>query len=359
MPSPQKHRIILHLDLDAFFAACEERENPALKGKPVVVGADPKGGKGRGVVSTCSYEARKFGIRSGMPISIAWHKCPSPPCIYVPVNFKLYGAVSDKIMSIARKYADVFELGGIDECYLDVSKSAKNFIEAVEIARQIKEKIKQKEKLTCSIGIGPNKLIAKIASDFQKPDGLTVVGPAAVARFLRQLDVRKLRFVGPKTEAALKERDIETIGQLKNVPKFALVEWFGKSHGEYLYQASRGIDTNPLIEHWEAKSIGREWTFERDTSDKQLLFKTLEELAKGVYEQFKSEDFKSFKTVTVKVRYKWFETHTHQKSLKEPNDELKPIIENAKKLLDSYLTGDKIRLIGVRVSHLEKKQEKK
>ena len=262
-------------------------------------------------------------------------------------------------MSIARKYADVFELGGIDECYLDVSKSAKNFIEAVEIARQIKEKIKQKEKLTCSIGIGPNKLIAKIASDFQKPDGLTVVGPAAVARFLRQLDVRKLRFVGPKTEAALKERDIETIGQLKNVPKFALVEWFGKSHGEYLYQASRGIDTNPLIEHWEAKSIGREWTFERDTSDKQLLFKTLEELAKGVYEQFKSEDFKSFKTVTVKVRYKWFETHTHQKSLKEPNDELKPIIENAKKLLDSYLTGDKIRLIGVRVSHLEKKQEKK
>jgi nucleotidyltransferase/DNA polymerase involved in DNA repair len=355
MPSPQKQRIILHLDLDAFFAACEERENPSLKGKPVVVGADPKNGKGRGVVSTCSYEARKFGIRSGMPISIAWRKCPSPPCVYLPVNFKLYGAVSDKIMSIARKYADVFEQGGIDECYLDVSKSAKHFDQAAAIARQIKEEIKQNEKLTCSIGIGPNKLIAKIASDFQKPDGLTVVGPAAVSRFLRPLEVRKLRFVGPKTEAALKEREIATIGQLKHAPKFALVEWFGKSHGEYLYRASRGIDDSQLIEHWESKSIGREWTFEKDTADKQLLFKTLEELAKDVHEQFKSEDFKSFKTVTVKVRYKWFETHTHQKSLKEPNDELKAIIENAKELAEPYLKGEKIRLIGVRVSHLEKK----
>jgi len=367
-------RIILHIDMDAFFVSAEQRENSALKGRPVVVGADPKSGRGRGVVSTCSYEARKFGIRSGMPISIAWRKCPAPQCVYLPVNFRLYEEVSGKIMSIIRKYADAFEPGGIDECYLDVSKRAKNFDQAAKMAKEIKEEIRQKEKLTCSIGIGPNKLIAKIASDFQKPDGLTVVGPAAVSRFLKPLDVRKLQGVGPKTEAALKSYEISTIGQLRQAPKFALIEWFGRAYGNYLYQASRGIDNSPLVETWESKSIGREWTFEHDTSDKALLFKTLEELAKDVYEQFVDENFASFKTVTIKVRYKWFETHTRQRTLEEPSGELKPIIETAKELLNPYLTGEifgkrsfprarrsetssqQIRLIGVRISHLEKKK---
>ena len=347
-------RIILHVDMDAFFVSVEQRERPELKGKPVVVGSDPKGGHGRGVVSTSSYEARTYGIRSGMPISIAWRKCPSPPCTYLPVNFKLYAKVSEEIMSIIRKYADVFEPGGIDECYLDVSKRAKNFAQAAKLAQEIKDEIKSKERLTCSIGIGPNKLIAKIASDYQKPDGLTVVGPDAISSFLRKLDVRKLYGVGPKTEAALKERGIETIGQLKNVPKFALVEWFGKSYGNYLYQSSRGIDTSPLIEHWEAKSVSREYTFEHDTNDRLLLTKTLDELAKGVHEEFRAE-FATFKTVTIKVRYQGFETHTHQSTLKAPSNSLQAIAETARTLLEPYLGERKIRLIGVRVSHLEKK----
>lgn len=345
----------MHVDLDAFFAACEERERPELKGRPVVVGADPKHGAGRGVVSTCSYAARKFGIRSGMPISIAWRKCPAPECVYLPVNFELYERASSAVFSIVRKHADAFEQGGIDEAYLDVSKSCRNFDEAAKLARQIKEEVEKKEKLTCSVGIGPNKLIAKIASDFQKPDGLTVVGPAAVARFLRPLDARKLHGVGPKTEAALKARDIETIGQLRQVPKFALIEWFGQSYGNYLYHASRGIDESPLIEHWEAKSTSREYTFERDTSDRELLFKTLEALCADVHKQFKAE-FATFKTVTVKVRYKWFETHTSQQTLKAPSDSLQAIIDTAKALLEPYLKGEQIRLIGVRLSHLEKKK---
>ncbi|MFH1221608.1 MAG: DNA polymerase IV, partial [Candidatus Micrarchaeota archaeon] len=256
-----------------------------------------------------------------------------------------------------RKYADIFELGGIDECYIDASKSAKNFDQAAKIALQIKEEIKQKEKLTCSIGIGPNKLIAKMASDFQKPDGLTVVGPAAVARFLRQLDVRKLRFVGPKTEAALKERGIETISQLRHTPKFALVEWFGKSHGEYLYRASRGMDDEPLIEHWEAKSIGREWTFERDASDEKLIYSTIDNLSQGVYKEFKGS-FASFKTITVKIRFQGFETHTSQQTMKAPSSSIQAITETARALLEPFLkTGRKIRLIGVRISHLEKSRQ--
>jgi len=344
------------MDLDAFFAACEEREAAELKGKPIVIGADPKSGRGRGVVSTASYEARKFGIRSGMPISVAWRKCPAPQCIYLPVNFELYEKVSENVMSIVRKYADAFEYGGIDECYLDVSKRARNFDQAAGIAKEIKEDVKQHERLTCSVGIGPNKLVAKIASDFQKPDGLTVVGPAAVGRFLKPLGVRKLHGVGPKTEAALKAREIETVGQLRQIPRFALIEWFGNSYGNYLYHASRGIDDSPLVEHWEAKSISREHTFERDTTDKPLIFKTIAEMAVNVHRQFKAE-FSAFKTVTLRVRYQGFETHTSQRTLKEPSESEEIIAETARSLMDPYLkTGRKIRLIGVRISHLEKSE---
>jgi len=356
MPQP-KQRIIMHVDMDAFFVSVEQRERPELAGKPVVVGADPKHGHGRGVISTASYEARAFGIHSGMPISIAWRKCPgepSGPCIYLPVNFRLYEEVSEKIMAIIRKYADAFELGGIDECYLDVSKRAKDFDGAAKLAKKIKAEIEETEHLSCSVGIAPNKLVAKIASDFQKPDGLTVVGPAAVSRFLGKLDVRKLHGVGPKTETALKERDVQTIAQLKQVPKFALIEWFGRSFGEYLYRSSHGVDESPLIEHWESKSIGREWTYEHDTTDKKLILKTIEDLAKEILEQFQAENFKTFKTVTVKIRYQGFETHTHQQTLKEPSSSLKDIVETSHKLVEPYLGERKIRLIGTRISHLEK-----
>lgn len=169
----EKKRIVFHVDMDHFFTAVEEREHPDYKGKPIVVGADPKEGKERGVVSTCNYEAREFGIRSGMPISRAWKRCPT--AIYLPVNHQLYRKVSDEIMNALRKHADKFEHWGLDEAFLDVTSRAKNYEEAEDLARKIKHKILEKEKLACLIGIGPNKLVAKIASDFQKPDGLTIV----------------------------------------------------------------------------------------------------------------------------------------------------------------------------------------
>ncbi len=208
----EKERFIFHLDMDHFYTAVEERERPEIRGKPVIVGADPKGGKGRGVVSTSNYVARKVGVRSGMPISQAWRLCPE--AVYLPPNFPLYIKVSDEIMAIARRYAGKFEQWGIDEAFLDVTGKVSDYVEAEALACQIKQEIKEKESLTCSIGVGPNKLVAKVASDFQKPDGLTVVRDEEVEVFLAPLPVRKLLWVGRKTEAKLKALGVNTIGDL-------------------------------------------------------------------------------------------------------------------------------------------------
>lgn len=209
-----KNKIIMHVDMDAFFAAVEEGGHPEFKGMPIIVGADPKEGRGRGVVSSASYEARKFGVKSGMPISRAWKLCPE--AVYLPVNYGLYAKVSSEIMGILRKYAGKFERWGIDEAFLDVTSKVRDYEEAEALARKIKNEIFEKEGLTCSIGIGPNKLVAKMASDFQKPDGSTVVKEEAVEKFLAPLPVRKLLWVGRKTEQKLKKIGIKTIGDLAN-----------------------------------------------------------------------------------------------------------------------------------------------
>jgi len=207
-----RKRIIFHLDMDHFYTAVEEREQPALKGKPVIVGADPKEGKGRGVVHTCNYEARRLGVRSGMPISRAWRTCPE--AVYLPPNFALYIRVSNEIMNIARKYGYKFERWGIDEAFLDVTSKVRDFAEAEVVAKKLKEEIYEKEKLTCSIGIGSNKLVAKVASDHEKPNGLTVVKEEETKAFLAPLPVRKLLWVGRKTEQRLSVMGIKTISDL-------------------------------------------------------------------------------------------------------------------------------------------------
>jgi len=200
MPAHVMNRngVILHVDLDAFFPSVEVREHPELKDKPVVVGADPKEGKGRGVVSSASYEARKFGIRSALPISRAWKLCPD--CVYLRPHFDLYVPASNSIMKILKNHADKFEQGGIDEAYLDISSQVKDFDEAREFAKRLMEEVLEKENLTCSAGVAPNKLVAKIASDFKKPYGLTVVKEDDVKRFLFPQKAGKIPGVGPKTE---------------------------------------------------------------------------------------------------------------------------------------------------------------
>ena len=305
----EKQRFIFHLDMDHFYTAVEEREHPEIQGKPVIVGADPKGGKGRGVVSTSNYIARKVGVRSGMPISQAWRLCPE--AVYLPPNFPLYIKVSEEIMEIARKYADKFEQWGIDEAFLDVTGKVKDYVEAEALARQIKQEIKEKENLTCSIGVGPNKLVAKVASDFQKPDGLTVVRDEEVEVFLAPLPVRKLLWVGRKTEAKLKELGVNTIGDLAKYDASALTSMFGVM-GWQMHLMARGIDGSEVEERVGVKSVSHETTFEEDTADSTVILQALNDLCVDVQKETENQNL-LFKTVTLKIRFEHFETHTKAK----------------------------------------------
>jgi len=349
-------RIIFHVDMDQFFAAVEEREHPEIRGKPVVVGADPKEGKGRGVVSTCNYEARKYGVRSGMPISKAWKLCPQ--AVFFPVNYRLYLQVSARIMDILSKHADKFESWGIDEAFLDVSSRVKDYEDARRLAIEIKMEIYEKEKLTCSIGVGPNKLVAKIASDFQKPDGLTVVEEKDVKTFLAPLDIDKLLWVGKKTARKLNKLGIKTIGDLAHYDPSVLVEKFGVM-GTQLYLFAQGIDRSEVGLRGPIKSIGRNVTFEKDTSDWDFVFQTLDKLCEEVYKEVKQYNF-LFKTVTITVRYENFETHTHGKTLPFLTNRLSDFEKAAHELMQPYLRAErKIRLVGARVTNLVSSEKQK
>lgn len=342
--------------MDHFFTAIEEREHPEIKGQPVIVGADPKEGKGRGVVSTCNYAARKFGMRSGMPISKAWRLCPQ--AVYLPVNYAVYEKVSNEIMQSLRKYADKFEQWGIDEAFLDVTSRTEDYAEAENLARQIKADIKKSQQLTCSIGIGPNKLVAKIASDFQKPDGLTTVEEREVQRFLRPLSVRKLLWVGRKTEEKLHNMSINTVGDLAQVDPTILIEAFG-SFGTQFYLSAQGIDRSEVEERTGVKSISRETTFQEDTADHSTILEAINDLAMQVCDDALKQRL-HFKTVTIKVRYENFETHTHSKTLpfitNRPQD-LKKV--SAELLMPSLEADRKVRLVGVRIASLVSAEKQK
>ena len=343
----KKARIIFHLDMDHFYTAVEERERPELKGKPVIVGADPKQGNGRGVVSTSNYEARKAGVWSGMPISRAWRLCPE--AVYLPTNFPLYIKVSIEVMDIARRYADKFEQWGIDEAFLDVSERVRDFNEAEALAKEIKREILKEEKLTCSIGVGPNKLVAKVASDFQKPDGLTVVREEQVEAFLSPLPVRKLLWIGKKTEDKLNSMGIKTVGELAQYDPAVLNEMFGVM-GLQMHLMARGIDRSEVEQRTGVKSISHETTFEEDTDDAQVVLTALDELSEAVSKEAADQQL-FFKTVTIKLRYENFETHTRSKTLQFMTNRPQDLKKTARELLQAYLRRDrKVRLIGVRVS---------
>ncbi len=342
--------------MDHFYTAVEEREHPEIKGKPVIVGANPKEGKGRGVVSTSNYEARKAGVKSGMPISKAWKLCPE--AVYLPPNFPLYIKVSNEIMDIARKYADHFEQWGIDEAFLDVTSKTKNLSDAEAYAKQIKQEIKQKENLTCSIGIGPNKLLAKIASDIQKPDGLTVVKEEEAEKFLAPLPVRKLLWVGRKTEAKLRELGVNTIGDLARFDPSVLTEKFGVM-GTQMHLMAKGIDRSEVEPRTGVKSVSHETTFEEDTSDLKVVLEALNALSNEVQKETVKQNL-FFKTVTLKIRYENFETHTRSKTLPFLTNRIQDLKKTAAELLKANLSQDrKVRLIGIRVSTLVSGEKQK
>jgi DNA polymerase IV (DinB-like DNA polymerase) len=353
---PEKNRIIFHLDMDHFFTAIEEREKPELRGKSVIVGADPKEGKGRGVVHTSNYEARKFGVRSAMPISRAWKLCPA--AVYLPPNYQLYVRVSNEIMDVLRKYACKFEQWGIDEAFLDVTSRVKDYTEAEKLAQQIKTEIREKQKLTCSIGIGPNKLVAKIASDYKKPDGLTIIEEQDIEAFLAPLPVRKLLWVGRKTERKLATMGIKTIGDLAHYDPAILAENFGVA-GTQFYLMAHGVDKSEVEERGQTKSVSRDVTFEEDTSDFEFVLNVLDKLSMEIIEDVEAQRY-YFKTITIKVRYENFETHTHSKTLPITTSRLQDLQKTARELMLHHLSQKrKMRLIGLKVSNLVSLKEQK
>jgi DNA polymerase IV (DinB-like DNA polymerase) len=340
-------RIILHLDMDSFYASVEIREHPDLSGKPVVVGADPMGVHGRGVVSTASYEARKYGIHSAMPISRAYRLCPE--AVFIPPHFDLYEQTSRRIMTILGHYSERVEQVSIDEAYLDLT-SLGTFEHAKEAAIRIKKEILEREKLTCSIGIGPSKVVAKIASDYQKPDGLTVVSPEEAERFLSPLPVERIPGVGKKTARELHEMGIEVIGDLAHIDIQRLQSRFGK-WGLAMQRLAHGEDEREVEQRESARSISRETTFPEDTGDIDHILGTLDELVRDVHRTMREEGYMA-RTVTVKVRYEDFQTRQRAKSLDHPATELRPLHEIARIALLESLGRKKVRLIGVKFSGL-------
>ena len=302
----------------------------------------------RGVVSTASYEARKFGIHSAMPLRTAHRLCPE--AVFLPVDYEEYSRVSEEVKAILRQFSPDIEDVGIDEAFLDISSIDRP---SEEIAKEIKKRIKDETDLTCSIGLAPNKLLAKIASDMHKPDGLTIISEDDIRSRIWPLSVRKLWGVGPKTEADLKEMGIQTIGDLASLSLGRLIEEFGQSYGNYLHEASRGIDESPLITHWEPKSISRETTFQRDVDNWQMIAKTLVGLTKEVVASMKEEGYQG-RTVTVKIRFNDFKTYTRAKTLSGHTDSEEEVRKAAFDCLGRLELRKKVRLIGVRMSNLEK-----
>ncbi len=355
-------RIIAHLDMDAFFAAVEERRDPELRGRPVVIGADPKAGKGRGVVATASYAARKYGIRSATPISRAWRLAEAarrrgePATVFLRGNHALYREVSARIMALVAERADAFEEASIDEAYLDISSVA-DFQNAEAHARTVKAQILDREGLTCSVGIGPNKLVAKIASDFRKPDGLTVVLPEAVQDFLDPLSIRVIPGIGPKTETFLRERGIGTIAELRRVERPRLVEWLGK-WGDDVHERARGVSLSPVSNEWERKSVGEQETFEQDTLDRSFVLERVRALAADVFERMLADGIRGFRTVTITVRFEHFVTVSRSLTAETPLLTRDALEGTADRLLAPFFDerenpkGRRIRLIGVRVEKL-------
>jgi nucleotidyltransferase/DNA polymerase involved in DNA repair len=343
-------RSIIHVDMDAFYASIEQLDHPECKGKPVIVGADPRGGSGRGVVAACSYEARKFGVRSALPIGRAWKLCPEG--VYVRPRMKRYVEVSHQIMDVFRRYTDLVEPLSIDEAFLDITGSVALLGQPEAIARSIKNEIRKATGLTASVGLAPNKFLAKIASDLRKPDAFVVVEEKNVEEFLRDLPISRLWGVGPKTEVRLNEAGFRTIGQIASAPRESLIRSLG-SLGEHLYQLSHGRDDRPVIPDWEPKSIGTETTFDEDTDDRELLLRTILELSDHVAERLRKDEYRAGK-VTLKLRYASFSTHTKQRSLDKLIETGEEIAAIARELFSRFPLNQKIRLIGVSAGDLHR-----
>jgi DNA polymerase-4 len=342
-------RIIFHVDMDAFFAAVEQLRRPELRGKPVIVGGNGSP-YSRGVVSTASYEAREFGVHSAMPLRIALRKCPKG--VFLPVDMRAYAAYSRQVMAILREHTPLVEPVSLDEAFLDVSGRTDD---PRWLAEQIRRRIRMDTGgLTASIGIGPNKLLAKIASGLRKPDAVTEIPVEEASRMLHDMPATVLWGIGPKTAARLKEAmAVQTVGDLCNVPLAALQTLLGEHHGAYLYRICRGEDDSPIVTEWEPKSLSRETTYQYDTKRLEVIVRTITSLADEVTDDLLHEGMLA-KTITLKIRYRDFKTHTRALTIEAPTQDAAQIRDIAVKLLDRFAMDRPVRLVGVRVSGLSK-----
>lgn len=339
-------RRILHCDMDSFYAAVHVRDEPSLRGKPVVIGGDPRG---RGVVAAASYEVRRFGVHSAMPAAQAIRRCPQ--AIFLKPDFARYRKESEKILQIYRDFTPVVQPVSIDEAYLDLTEDLEPWGSATAVAREIRRRIREERDLTVSVGVGPSKLVAKIASDFDKPDGLTVVPPARVSEFLAPLPVRSLRGVGPRTEESLHELGIQTVADLRTRSLEDLADRFGR-HGKTLYEFARGVDERPVTTHRERKSLGTENTYRRDLCRRDEMEAEIDRMATEVAEGLERRGLVAF-TVTLKVRYGDFTTVTRSRTLPAPTADAETISVQARDLLDKTEAPERpVRLLGVTASKL-------
>ncbi len=346
-----KSRIILHVDMDYFFAQCEERENPKIKGKPVVICVYSGRGGDSGAVSTSNYEARKFGVKAGIPISLA--KKLAPHAIFLPVNMELYHTISDDVMEILKEYSDKIEQESIDEAFCDLTEKVNDFEEAQKLAIQLKDEIKQKVGLTCSVGIGPNKLVAKIASDHNKPDGLTVVRPEEVLQFLGPLKITDLIGVGKKTGERLNELGVKNIADLSKITADALIREFGHAKGIWLKQASQGIDDSPVRERSGTGQIGRIITLKENTKDLNTIFDAVDQLSYDIHMKLQARKL-SFRSVSFIAISSDLKIHTRSHTLPASAKDPGTIKTYAHELVKAFLAENPVvlRRVGIRVANL-------
>ena len=340
-------RKIIHIDMDAFFAAVEIRDNPKLKGKPVIIGSDPRQTGGRGVVSTCSYEARAFGVHSAMSSKEAYERCPQ--AIFISGNYEKYKAVGLEIRAIFKRYTDLIEPMSIDEAYLDVTENKLGIKSAVKIARLIQQDIWQELHLTASAGVSYNKFLAKMASDYQKPHGLTVILPDQAQEFLKQMDIAKFHGVGKKTVEKLHEMGIYTGADLLDVSEVTLIDRFGRL-GFDLYRKARGIHNSSVKPHRIRKSIGKEKTYGKILQVEEDIKKELTLLSEKIAHNLSKQD-KAGKIIILKIRYADFSTLTRRKSLPQATQDASQISQTALQLYEELAEKEKgIRLLGITVT---------
>jgi DNA polymerase-4 len=339
-------RKIIHIDMDAFYASVEQRDDPALKGRPIAVGGSPEG-RG-GVVATCSYEARKFGVRSAMPSKKALQLCPQ--IIFIKPRFEVYKEVSRQVRAIFHRYTDIIEPLSLDEAYLDVTEDKLGIGSAIDIATLIKKAIREELQLTASAGISVNKFVAKIASDLQKPDGLTFIGPSKLESFVESLPIEKFYGVGKVTAEKMQGMNIQNGADLKKRSERELVQHFGKA-GKFYYQIVRGIDERPVEPNQETKSIGAEDTFPEDLITLEEMNRELEKIGPVVHQRLLKHQLKA-RTITLKIKYHDFKIITRSKSFSEPMDDLTLITDTVKELMASTEPKDvRVRLLGISVSN--------